>query len=52
MPVKVVEKPPEAERPARQGYEVALANGRTLRVPADFDCAQVAALVAALEAAC
>ena len=48
-----VEKPPEpARRPGRQGYEVTLANGRTLRVPADFDSARVAALVTALEAAC
>ena len=53
VPVKVVDKPPEpSKRPAQQGYEIALANGRTVRVPGDFDSAQVVALVVALEAAC
>ncbi|MGE3376603.1 MAG: hypothetical protein AB7O37_24000 [Vicinamibacteria bacterium] len=52
VPVKVVQPAEPAAPSIRQGYEVALANGRTLRVPADFDGARVTALVAALESAC
>lgn len=53
LPVKVVgERPGPAPHAARGSYEVVLCGGRTLRLPADFDGARVAALVAALETAC
>lgn len=53
LPVKVVGERAEPEpRAGRGGYEVVLCGGRTLRLPADFDGARVAALVAALEPAC
>lgn len=48
IPVTVRPSPAVSAGPGR--IEVALANGRELRVPLDTDAARVAALVAALEA--
>jgi hypothetical protein len=37
---------------ASKRYEIVLSGGRVLRVPADFDPAHVARLIAAVESAC
>ncbi len=64
VPVRVLDEPAartestvaERSRPRVQGaassYEVVLGRGRVLRLPPDFEGAQVAALIQAVEASC